>query len=197
MRWRNRPSLAVGNSSRGFTLIEVLVALVIVSLGIFAEVNVITQSARTKVSLREKTFAHWVALNVITEWRAKHSLPPASVSGDMHMANDQYHYLMSLSETGFKNLWMLEVSVSRGEGGQVLDTVQGFINQAHLQPNNVTVTWDTVGGSVNYNNAIPTVPGRPVVPGVGDPNSPTDITTTPSDPQNPTAQPATTPPESR
>ena len=129
-------------SRRGFTLIEVLIALVILSLGQFAAVSVITQSTSTKIALREKTVAHWVALNVLSDYRHRHSLPPPAVSGDADMANQSFHYELTLSETGFKNLWMMSVKVMRADSPTVLDRVDGFVNQSQLNPTPVTIAWD-------------------------------------------------------
>ena len=49
---------------RGFTLIEVLAALVIVALGMLGVIQAVTQTARNGTYLREKTLAHWIAMNV-------------------------------------------------------------------------------------------------------------------------------------
>jgi type II secretion system protein I len=51
----------------GFTLIEVLAALVIVALGMLGVIEAVTQTARNGTYMREKTLAHWIAMNVITE----------------------------------------------------------------------------------------------------------------------------------
>ncbi len=64
-----RPSSAASPSQRGFTLIEVLAALVIVALGMIAAIQAVTQSARNGTYLREKTLAHWIGMNVLTERR--------------------------------------------------------------------------------------------------------------------------------
>ena len=63
-------------ASRGFTLIEVLAALVIVALGMLGVIEAVTQSARNGTYLREKTLAHWISMNVITEARLQ-AAPPA------------------------------------------------------------------------------------------------------------------------
>ena len=63
---------------RGFTLIEVLAALVIVALGMLGVIEAVTQSTRNGTYLREKTLAHWIALNVITEKRLQPEPPPVT-----------------------------------------------------------------------------------------------------------------------
>ena len=55
--------------SPGFTLIEVVVAIAIVALGLGALFNVLANTAGNVGSLRERTFASWIAQNRITEVR--------------------------------------------------------------------------------------------------------------------------------
>jgi prepilin-type N-terminal cleavage/methylation domain-containing protein len=56
-------------SSGGFTLVEVLVALVVVALGLAALMVAVQGTARTSGYLRDKTLAQWIALNRIVEVR--------------------------------------------------------------------------------------------------------------------------------
>ncbi len=52
---------------RGFTLIEVLVALVIVALGMSALLETLGSAADTATWLRDKTFAQWIAFNQLEQ----------------------------------------------------------------------------------------------------------------------------------
>ena len=54
-------------SQSGFTLIEVLVALAIVTIGMGALLAALGSSADSASYQRDKTFAEWVALNRIEE----------------------------------------------------------------------------------------------------------------------------------
>ena len=56
-------------SSRGFTLVEVLVALTVVALGLTALMVAVSGTARTSGYLRDKTIAQWIALNRLTQVR--------------------------------------------------------------------------------------------------------------------------------
>jgi general secretion pathway protein I len=69
MRWRS--------PAGGFTLIEVLVALVIVALAAAAAMEAITGAAGNIGRLRERSFAQWLALNRIAELRTQ-ATPPAN-----------------------------------------------------------------------------------------------------------------------
>lgn len=69
-------------TSRGFTLIEVLVALAIVAIGMSAVLEALTSSANTAMYLQDKTFAEWVALNRIETVRLSGAVPSAGTSND-------------------------------------------------------------------------------------------------------------------
>ena len=68
--------------ARGFTLIEVLVALAIVAIGMAAVLEALTSSANTALYLQEKTFAEWVALNRIETVRLSGNVPGTGTSSD-------------------------------------------------------------------------------------------------------------------
>ena len=55
--------------SRGFTLVEVLVALMVVAMGLAALMVAVSGTARTSGYLRDKTLAQWMALNRLSEVR--------------------------------------------------------------------------------------------------------------------------------
>ena len=69
-------------AARGFTLIEVLVALAIVAIGMAAVLEALTSSANTAVYLQDKTFAEWVALNRIETVRLSGTVPTPGTSND-------------------------------------------------------------------------------------------------------------------
>ena len=54
----------------GFTLIEVLIALVIIAIAMTAIVVTLSESVRNIGRVQQKMAAHWVALNVIAELQA-------------------------------------------------------------------------------------------------------------------------------
>ena len=56
-------------SRRGFTLIEVIIALFVVALGIGALLTTLVSSADSLGRLRDKSMAEWIALNRISEVR--------------------------------------------------------------------------------------------------------------------------------
>ena len=69
-------------SARGFTLIEVLVALLVFSIIATVAAQMSSQYISTYERVRDKTFAGWVADNRINELRLQEKLPSVSVNTD-------------------------------------------------------------------------------------------------------------------
>jgi len=122
-----------GGRDRGFTLIEVLAALVIVALGMLGVIEAVTQSARNGTYLREKTLAHWIALNVITEKRLQPEPPPVTESsGDVEFAGQRWRWSMQVTQTQVASLRRMDVSVRPADAADssALATVTGFYGTA-------------------------------------------------------------------
>jgi general secretion pathway protein I len=119
--------------TRGFTLIEVLAALVIVALGMLGVIQAVTQTVRNGTYLREKTLAHWIAMNVITERRLMNAPPPVGeTSEDVEFANQRWRWTLKVTQTQVASLRRMDVSVRPAEKpeGTALTTVSGFYGTA-------------------------------------------------------------------
>jgi len=119
--------------ARGFTLIEVLAALVIVALGMLGVIQAVTQTVRNGTYLREKTLAHWIALNVITERRLLNAPPPVGeTSEDIEFANQRWRWTLKVTQTQVASLRRMDVSVRPADkpDGSALTTVSGFYGTA-------------------------------------------------------------------
>jgi general secretion pathway protein I len=84
---------------RGFTLIEVLVALVIVAFGMAAVLAALSSAADNIGALREKTLAQWVALNQVADVRLNLQPPQTGTSeGDVkNFGNGDWHWQQIVS----------------------------------------------------------------------------------------------------
>ncbi|HET8708083.1 MAG TPA: type II secretion system minor pseudopilin GspI, partial [Pseudomonadales bacterium] len=60
---------------RGFTLMEVMIALAVFAIAIVGLSKSFDTAVNNATRLEEKTFAHWVALNHIAQMRAAGKLP--------------------------------------------------------------------------------------------------------------------------
>lgn len=116
-------------TAAGFTLIEVLVALAIVAFGLIAVFGQLSQSATAAVRLRDKTIAHWIAMNILTERRLLQQLPgPGTESDDIEMANMRWHYVITYSETGVEGMRRADVTVAFADDGEhPVATATGFL----------------------------------------------------------------------
>jgi len=130
--------------ARGFTLIEVLAALVIVALGMLGVIQAVTQTARNGTYLREKTLAHWIAMNVITERRLLATPPDvAESSEDVEFAGQRWRWTMTVTQTEVESLRRMDVSVRPADrpDSEALVTVTGFYGTAIGAVGGGTLPW--------------------------------------------------------
>jgi general secretion pathway protein I len=100
------------SAARGFTLIEVLVALAIVTVGMAAVLGTLTSSADTVAYLRDKTFADWVALNQIAQVRLSGQVPlPGKSDGDADFAGRKWRWHQEVNSTQVPGMVRIDVSV--------------------------------------------------------------------------------------
>jgi type II secretion system protein I len=83
---------------RGFTLIEVMVALVIVAFGMGAVLAALSAAANNIAALHDKTLAQWIALNLVADMRLNLQPPTAGVTeGDLKaFGNGDWHWLQDV-----------------------------------------------------------------------------------------------------
>ena len=116
-------------TGRGFTLLEVLVALVIVSLGMIAVFGQLNQMLSASGRLRDKTLAHWIAVDQITELQAIHAYPKVGERSDeVDMARTTWSYTVKTSQIGDLAMRRVDVTVAFSDTpNQILAEVSGFI----------------------------------------------------------------------
>ena len=96
----------------GFTLMEVLVALVILSIAFITIFMGISRNANNLLHLQGKTAANWVAQNVIAEAELHEiSIQNGKVSEDEQMFDKIWHWTAVITPTGNPYVSRIEVSV--------------------------------------------------------------------------------------
>jgi general secretion pathway protein I len=115
----------------GFTLLEVLVALVIVALGLMAAFGQVNQSLTVASRLRDKTLAHWIATNEMTKLRLLAEFPPiGSRSDEVEMARTEWRYTITVVKTPAEALRRVDISVAFAERPDtVVTTLTGFLGR--------------------------------------------------------------------
>jgi len=116
--------------SKGFTLVEVMVALAIVAFSLTAIAASMNQMIDAANSMRERTYASWIAQNKITELRMANTQPETSTtSGEVTYANSDWEWRAVVAETGVENFYRIDVSVSHAGSEYVVRTVTGFVGE--------------------------------------------------------------------
>ena len=96
----------------GFTLIEVMVALVIVALGMMAVHTQLNRYVAAAAYVEQKTLASWIATNKLTELAIGPTWPALGDSDeDLEFARQQWRCEIEVSETEVPNLRRVDVSV--------------------------------------------------------------------------------------
>jgi general secretion pathway protein I len=104
-------------SRRGFTLVEVLVALIIVATCMSALLGAMTSAADAAYHMRDHMFAEWVALNRIAEVRMQPRMPKTGkTDGEAEMAGRKWEWQQDVKPLQLENMFRIDVSVRPKEG---------------------------------------------------------------------------------
>ena len=115
----------------GFTLIEVLIALVFLALAMSAIIATAGVSIRDAAELQSETFAHWVAMNELTTLRLAPAWPAVGTQkGHAEMAGQKWNWQAVVSTTQDPDLLRVDVDVSSALSPEVVASgVTGFIGR--------------------------------------------------------------------
>ncbi len=146
-----------GMPDGGFTLVEVLVALMIVAMGLAALMTAVSGTARTSGYLRDKTLAQWMALNRLSEVRLNlNKFGQNTDTGELNFANRTWHYDTRYFDTSIATMKRVVVRVYAGDAktkGNPLAESTGFLGSALAVPGSSNVDWTT--GSTAANAGTP------------------------------------------
>jgi general secretion pathway protein I len=96
----------------GFTLIEILVALAIVAIALTAIVTETGQHVNSTIHMRDRTLAHFVAMNRVTELLTAAQWPAVGVSNGVdEMAGRDWFWNATVSATPDDDIRRLDIEV--------------------------------------------------------------------------------------
>ncbi|MCA0403183.1 MAG: type II secretion system minor pseudopilin GspI [Proteobacteria bacterium] len=103
----------------GFTLIEILVALMIMSIALAALLKTTGSNIHVTQRIKEKTYGHWVAMQAIKmiqlgfiDFAQKPYATEATT-----IFNEKWYWRAELRPTAMKNIQEIKVKVSKTETG--------------------------------------------------------------------------------
>jgi len=141
--------------ARGFTLLEVLIALAIVAMSAGALLGTVTSSASNISYLKDKTQAEWVALNRLTEVRIAQQFPVTGKrTGFSSMAGMKWQWEQEVTELPVKGLF--QVDVRARPTGETADEPKSTDSQPTAQK---TDEGDASGGDTEKLSWMATVTG--------------------------------------
>jgi general secretion pathway protein I len=173
--------------NRGFTLVEVLVALMVVALGLTALMVAVSGTARTSGFLRDKSLAQWIALNRLSEVRLNVTkFGQNTDTGELDFGSRKWHYDTRYFDTSIASMKRVVVRVYVGDAktkGNPLAQAVGFLGASLSPPGSTIADW-TAGivstpapgspnpGTPNPGSPIPGTPnpGTPITPAPGPPS---------------------------
>jgi len=137
--------------SLGFTLIEVMVALMIIAIGLGALMITVSSTARNSGTLRDKTLAQWMALNRLSEVRLNlNKFGQNTDTGEVNFGNRTWHYDTRYFDTSIPTMKRVVVRVYAGDaktkGNPVVEST-GFLGSSLGIAGSSNVDW-TVGSTV-------------------------------------------------
>lgn len=110
--------------ARGFTLLEVMIALLVVALTLAAATGAVGGAARQQTGLVERTFATWAAQNLLTRLRLE-GLADTRVQEEQVLAGRRFRVEATAQAQG--SLRRIELAVRGATGDTVLARLTGFL----------------------------------------------------------------------
>src|SRR3984957_2049551 len=162
---------------RGFTLIEVLVALAIVTLGMAALLGTLNSAAGTAGYLQDKTLAEWIALNQVSKMRLASQGPSKGDSdGEIDYANRKWKWTQHIDDGSIPGVLFIVVKVRPSDVTASSDNawyadVTGVIGDAVGAPRGDLPNWNVTPG-LNASGAGGTQPATQPGASPATPNGP-------------------------
>lgn len=151
---------------RGFTLLEVMIAMLILAVAMIAIASKVSIAAKVAQRSQSISYGRWVAMNAITEVRLQPGLPATGRSdGDEEMAGQDWRWTMEISETPVEGLRRIDVEVARSEDpDKIAYTMAAFVGE-NIPPTAVRPWGGLPGQAGNPNGQNPGGITPPQLPG--------------------------------
>ena len=116
--------------ARGFTLIEVLVALAVLAIAMAAVVTGIARYSADAGRMREMTLGLWVAHNRLTEIGLEPNWPELGKSdGEVELARVAWRWDVTVSETPDPRVRRVDITVKRAKAAENAAELSSFVQE--------------------------------------------------------------------
>ena len=114
--------------NKGFTLIEVLLALMVIAIGLAALLKSTAQSISNTQRIKEKTVAHWVGMQGVT--MVQLGLLPVKLNQDISQVTSifgqKWYWRVNVVKTQMKSVQLFTVKVSKNQAGPFNNSLVAF-----------------------------------------------------------------------
>lgn len=117
-------------SNEGFTLIEILIALVILSIALTAIIKATADNINHTAYLQQKMISLWVAKEVINETRAQLLIlpdQPDKLEKNMNMLGKKWRYQAYLKKTANAHIKEIQVDVFEENKKEKIIHLMGYL----------------------------------------------------------------------
>jgi general secretion pathway protein I len=122
--------MLVVRSKKGFTLLEILVALAVLSIGLMAALKSSGMAMRNTTALKERTLAQWVMVNRVAELELSRGwIELGTTRGTAEMAGQTWYWVISAEKTPDPDIRLAEVSVGLEEKTNALVSMVAFLDR--------------------------------------------------------------------
>jgi len=119
--------------ARGFTLLEILIALAVLALALSAIIKASSDFTGAHAHLHGRSMATWVARNVMVEFQVAEEWPRVGErKGSREMGGAEWRWLARISQTDEAELRRIDVEVVPSEAddrASPLTTLSGFLRK--------------------------------------------------------------------
>ncbi len=123
--------LTINNSKNGFSLIEVVVALFILSVSVISIYSLIISTATSSFELEERYLAKEVANNRIALINTiEKPIQPVERSGEMVMGGKNWYWKESIKKSTNDDYFEYEILVRSNDQENFIYAIKGFLNNA-------------------------------------------------------------------
>ncbi|KTC92954.1 MULTISPECIES: GspI family T2SS minor pseudopilin variant LspI [Legionella] len=112
---------------KGFTLIEVLLALSVIAIALTALFKATAQNVSNTQRIKEKTISHWVAMQGVTMIQlGLLQLANQEVTKVTSMLGQRWYWRAKMTSTPIKSIQQITITVSRNQSGPFRDPLVAF-----------------------------------------------------------------------